>query len=323
MNPIKSSEIEIKSKDDFESIRTSQRRLRALEGAVLGTLCGLILFLLGVNELVRKDLFQDIFVVPALVGCALSVSPLRKFFRIMTAGLVCALFIVGYTPLAPRLQLQLLRKDALAKAPAVVVLSTYLQSDGTLNSAAQERVMQGYILLKRNWANRLVLTANATDFGSQAPAIQNQMKNLGLDAFPVDVVGHVRDTHDEALAVAQLAKERSWSHHLSHAPYAYAPSRRSLRESRIASHLFALCGGRIRYVAPHHPKRKVALFSILAARDSRHRHLSDAGMDVKALPALKFFNSCRDSLLQPANSLWKDSSPSSSQLAKRVLHSLN
>ena len=211
MNPIKSSEIEIKSSDDFESIRTSQRRLRALEGAVLGTLCGLILFLLGVNELVRKDLFQDIFVVPALVGCALSVSPLRKFFRIVTAGLICALFIVGYTPLAPRLQLQLLRKDALAKAPAVVVLSTYLQSDGTLNSAAQERVMQGYILLKRNWANRLVLTANATDFGSQAPAIQNQMKNLGLDAFPVDVVGHVRDTHDEALAVAQLAKERGWS----------------------------------------------------------------------------------------------------------------
>ncbi len=210
MNPVKSSEIEIKPNDDLKSIRASQRRLRALEGAVLGTLCGLILFLLGVNELVRKDLFQDIFVIPALVGCGLSVSPLRKLFWAMTAGLVCAFFIVGYTPLAPRLQQQLLRKDALAKAPAVVVLSTYLQSDGTLNSAAQERTMQGYILLKQDWANRLVLTANATDFGSQAPAIQSQMAKLGLNSFPVDVVGHVRDTHDEALAVAQLAKERGW-----------------------------------------------------------------------------------------------------------------
>lgn len=211
MNPVKSSEIEIMSNDDHESIRTAQRRLRALEGAVLGTLCGLILFLLGVNELVRKDLFQDIFVIPALLGCALSVSPMRKAFRVLTAGLVCALFIVGYSPLASRLQLQLLRKDALAKAPAVVVLSTYLQSDGTLNSAAQERAMQGYILLKQNWSNRLVLTANATDFGSQAPAIQSQMTKLGLDSFHIDVVGHVRDTHDEALAVSQLAKERGWN----------------------------------------------------------------------------------------------------------------
>ena len=211
MNTVKSSESEIKSDDDLKSGRRSQLRLRALEGAVLGTLCGLILFLLGVNELVRKDLFQDIFVIPALLGCALSVSPLRKVFRVMAAGLVCSLFIVGYTPLASRLQMQLLRKDALAKTPAVVVLSTYLQSDGTLNSAAQERTVQGYILLKQGWAGRLILTANATDFGSQAPAIKSQMKFLGLDSFPVDVVGRVRDTHDEALAVAQLAKERGWS----------------------------------------------------------------------------------------------------------------
>jgi uncharacterized SAM-binding protein YcdF (DUF218 family) len=40
-------------------------------------------------------------------------------------------------------------------------------------------------------------------------AAREQMRDLGLH-FPVEVVGPVRNTHDEAVAVSELARQRGW-----------------------------------------------------------------------------------------------------------------
>jgi uncharacterized SAM-binding protein YcdF (DUF218 family) len=79
-----------------------------------------------------------------------------------------------------------------------------------LSSNQQERMVEAYILLRQGRSRQLVLTSAALAYGSQAPACTRQMDQLGF-TYPVLVTGPVRDTHDEALAVAGMARQRGWS----------------------------------------------------------------------------------------------------------------
>ena len=101
-------------------------------------------------------------------------------------------FLIGYTPLIRPLMRGLERHDVLRPAPAVVVLGTSTHEDGTLGSLAQERFIQGYALLREGYAARLVITnpIKTDTFPGWAPAVERQMKSLGLD-YPVDLVGPV------------------------------------------------------------------------------------------------------------------------------------
>src|SRR5438094_10150967 len=92
-------------------------------------------------------------------------------------------------------------RDELGPASAVVVLNSSVHKDGTLTSAAQERILQGYIVLAKGYAPRLVLTRGSPPAGSWVDTVSTQFAGLGLKC-PIDLVGPVGNTHDEALAVA-------------------------------------------------------------------------------------------------------------------------
>lgn len=189
------------------------RKLRSrptLEGALFGGLIGFSALLLGFTTLIHADIFDDFLILPVLAGVVLAHTRVRSWLRFLAAFLMTAVLLVGYTPTINFLMPSLQRSDVLRPVPAIVVLSSYLYRDGTLNDAGQERVMQGYLLLRRGYSNRLVLTQAASEFGSQVPFVNRQMHDLGLD-YTVEVTGLVHDTHDEALEVARLARRHGWS----------------------------------------------------------------------------------------------------------------
>lgn len=193
----------------LQLFRRKTRRQRIIEGLFLGALLGLGAYLLGVNDLMHFDICTDILIIPMLLGVLLANTRARLALRIAAAGILAILLIVGYTPLASFLIRSVVHRDPLKPASTIVVLSSYLHRDKTLNDAGQERVLQAYLLLRQGYSPCLTLTDAITDSGTQVPTIREQMRALGLN-YPIEVTGPVRDTHDEALAVARLARERHW-----------------------------------------------------------------------------------------------------------------
>lgn len=184
-------------------------RRRALEGFVLGALIGLCVSWLGISELLHRKIQEDIVLLPGLIGALIAISPARLLLRIAAGAALALMLLIGYTPLMNRLMPTLMVSDRLERVPAIVVISTALHKDGTLNAAGQERFLHGYLLLKQGWGGTLVLTRPIPSIGDQSPVVMAQMRTLGLD-FPVERVGPVVNTHDEAVLAAQLARSRGW-----------------------------------------------------------------------------------------------------------------
>ena len=186
------------------------RRRRLCEGLALGALFGLCASELGSTEIVHVDLLQDIVVLPAVLGALLALSPARRLLHAAVCLVVAAVLFVGYTPVINTLLPTVEHTDALQRSPAVVVLSTALHRDGTLDAPGQQRALHSFLLMKQGWAGTIVLTRAVAHIGDESAAITNQMHALGL-SFPVEAVGPVRDTHDEAVCVAGLARRHGWN----------------------------------------------------------------------------------------------------------------
>lgn len=179
------------------------------EGAVAGLLIGFTCTLLGIYGLMRRD---DLFLIPMLFGALIGLTPAKRLWLALAGLAILMVGILAYTPLAETLVRRWNRADVLPPNktfPAVVVLSSHVQKGQTLDSRAQERILKGYELLGTGKAERLVVTESALVFGSQAPVVREQMRRYGLP-YPMDSVGPVRDTHDEAMAIARLAHVKGW-----------------------------------------------------------------------------------------------------------------
>lgn len=180
---------------------------RAFTGFCLGALTGTGFSLLGLCTLAE---FDDTFLLMGCLGLLLWQTRLRCVLAALAGIVLFVMGMVAYTPLVSHLLPRLLRRDVLQSAPAVVVLSSHVQKEQTLSAPAQERILQGYRILRTGLASRLVLTNATVEYGSQAPLIREQMRMLGLN-YPVEEAGKVQNTHDEALAVARLAKRNGWT----------------------------------------------------------------------------------------------------------------
>ncbi len=121
-----------------------------------------------------------------------------------------ALLVVGYTPIVPQLMRGLERSTPLSPAPAVVVLADEVLENGTPSTGSQDRILRGYEILRGNYASTLVLTRPSAPGQAWTQQVRSQMSGLGLD-FPIVEVGPVTNTHDEALCVSELARQKGWS----------------------------------------------------------------------------------------------------------------
>lgn len=199
------SAVETKDKKKFRGIQYR----RMAEGALLGAMLSWGINLLGINTLLKYPVDFDIMIVPSLLGALLGVTRLRLLLRIASALTVFAILIVGYTPLASYLMNGLSRRDTLAPAPAIVILSSSRHKDGSLSSTAQSRAIQGYFLLRQSYSNTLILTQDASHNGPEAPTVRQQMGILGIQCTILET-GPVLDTHDEAVAVAKICRLKNW-----------------------------------------------------------------------------------------------------------------
>jgi uncharacterized SAM-binding protein YcdF (DUF218 family) len=180
---------------------------RAAEGFCLGALIGLGCSQLGFGTLLQ---IEDVFILPSLLGAGIALTRARTSLHLAAGIVLFGLLIIGYTPLVRFLMPTVIRQDPIHPAPAIVILSSTVHKDQSLSVRAQERIIEGYALLRQGYSPLLVLTRATTPFGPQTPAVRRQMELLGL-RYPIQEVGPVQDTHDEALAVARLARERGWN----------------------------------------------------------------------------------------------------------------
>jgi uncharacterized SAM-binding protein YcdF (DUF218 family) len=176
-----------------------------------GALAGLITIDLNLPSLVSYFGDRTYLVPPAAVlGALLWLTPLRRVAAGVVGLLALLWLIVSFTPLTPWLAQGLVRRDTVEAADAVFVFASRVQPDGDPTSDAMSRLLKGVELVAEGRAPRLVVSEVPPPAGAYAPLARAWLQTLARRGEVVSV-GRVVNTHDEAVALARLFKERGWT----------------------------------------------------------------------------------------------------------------
>ncbi len=177
-------------------------------GFVLGILTGWALLEIGFGVFVGP---AGPFLPPVLGALGGLLFRMRRRYLLWgtSAVTVVVFLVISYTPLIEVLARPALVNTDIQRAPAVVALASDIHRNGDLPAAAQSRLLRAYELLQRGYASELIVTRLPHFSRSYVPTIMGQMRDLGFE-YPISEVGQVSNTHDEAVLVAALAKQRGW-----------------------------------------------------------------------------------------------------------------
>jgi uncharacterized SAM-binding protein YcdF (DUF218 family) len=180
-------------------------------GLTAGALAGLLTVDLGLPALLSY-LGDRTYLVPsaAALGALLWLTPLRRVAGAAVALLALLWLVVAFTPVTSWLAEGLVRRDAVEAADAVYVFSSRVQEDGDPTSDAMSRLLKGVELVAEGRAPRVLVSELAPPAGPYAPLARAWVAELAPRGEVV-AVGRIRNTHDEAVAVAKLCRERGWS----------------------------------------------------------------------------------------------------------------
>lgn len=176
-------------------------------------------FLLGVLTAFVADEFLDGFVplrdevmLPAwgLASALIALTPARRWLWWLAASVTLAYVALGWTPLFDASMQSWVRVDSPRKADAAVVLSSDVRADGKPYRVGQIRLLAGYEAVASGLAPVLVLTRLQPPLPSMASYAKHQLKNLRVHVEVLETTEPVRNTRDEARAVADMAKQRAW-----------------------------------------------------------------------------------------------------------------
>ncbi len=148
--------------------------------------------------------------VAALFGAVVWGTRLRRALAIALLAGVSVWCVVALTPLSAWLIRDFPRRDPVASADAVFVLSSGIQPDGELTTVAMDRLVHALELVGQGHTSRLILSELHPPRGSYAAQARPLIAHLGLKPELV-TVGPVRNTHDEAVAVGALCRARGWT----------------------------------------------------------------------------------------------------------------
>jgi uncharacterized SAM-binding protein YcdF (DUF218 family) len=145
------------------------------------------------------------------VGALLGGTRLRWLPWAITGVLSVLLLAVVSTPLTRYGLRAVLEEDPLVRADAVVVLTGGIRPSGEPGNDTEQRLLQAYELLHEGFAPRLVVTRLEAPLPSHRGVVERHMRHMGLQ-YPVEETPRqAHNTHGEALAVAELVRERHWS----------------------------------------------------------------------------------------------------------------
>ena len=187
------------------------RRARLGTGLLAGAFAGLVAVDLGLPSLVSW-LGDRSSIVPwaAAVAALLWLTPLRRLAGAGVLLLALLWAVVSFTPLTSRMAEGLVRRDPVEAADAVFVFSSRIQEDGDPTSDAMSRLLKGVQLVAEGRAPRLLVSELPPPSGAYAPLARAWVQNLARRGEVLSV-GRILNTHDEAVALAKLFRERGWT----------------------------------------------------------------------------------------------------------------
>jgi uncharacterized SAM-binding protein YcdF (DUF218 family) len=177
-------------------------------GLAVGAVAGFVVVDLNLPSLVSffGDRSYLLLVIAAISGLGW-LTPLRRLVVAGTLLLVALWLGVCFTPLTSRLAEGLVRRDAVENADAVFVFASRIQEDGEPTTDAMSRLLKGIELMAEGRAPLLVVSELPPPAGPYAP-----LARAWLQAFArrgeVLSLGPILNTHDEAVALARLGRER-------------------------------------------------------------------------------------------------------------------
>jgi uncharacterized SAM-binding protein YcdF (DUF218 family) len=187
------------------------RSARLGVGLLAGALAGLIAADLSLPSLVSWFGDRSYLVPPAAaLGALLWLTPLRRLAGGAVALLALLWAVVAFTPLTAWLAEGLVRRDPIEAADAVFVFSSRVQEDGDPTADAMSRLLRGVELVAEGRAPRLVVSELPPPSGPYAPLARAWLHALARRG-EVITVGRILNTHDEAVAVARLFRERGFT----------------------------------------------------------------------------------------------------------------
>jgi uncharacterized SAM-binding protein YcdF (DUF218 family) len=148
-------------------------------------------------------------VAGAAVGALAWPTRLRAVVALVATVEGALWLVVAFTPLSLAMSRDLVRRDPLTPADAVVVLSSKLQRDGEPTSVELQRLLRGIELVAQGYSQRLVVTELSPPEPPHAPQARAGCERLRLECEVLSA-GLARNTHDEAVNTAQLFTRRGW-----------------------------------------------------------------------------------------------------------------
>jgi uncharacterized SAM-binding protein YcdF (DUF218 family) len=180
-------------------------------GLTAGAVAGLVVVDLNLPSLVSWYGDRS-YLVPAaaVLGALLWLTPLRRVTGVAVALLSVLWCVVAFTPATSWLADGLVRRDRAEAADAVFVFASRIQEDGDPTTDAMSRLLKGIELVAEGRAARLVVSEVPPPAGPYAPLARAWVAAFAPRGEVVSV-GRIRNSHDEAVAVARLFRERGWT----------------------------------------------------------------------------------------------------------------
>jgi uncharacterized SAM-binding protein YcdF (DUF218 family) len=144
--------------------------------------------------------------VALAVGVAWAVG-VRRLVAALSAGSLALWCVVAFTPLCPALANGLVRSEALEPADAIFVSCAGLSAGEPARAEQRSRLLAGVELVARGKAPLIVVPEGDA---SQASAVSDLMEVLGVEPDKLVPLSAGHNTHEEALALARLYRERRW-----------------------------------------------------------------------------------------------------------------
>jgi len=177
-------------------------------GAVSGMLAGFFFGQLGLSGILGDVSLPVVLLLSAAAGGLLSLLGRLEIALVADAVLFAAYLLIAATPIMSPPAQAWVRADSIpSRADAIVVLSSNVNSAGTLNDQSTARLLTGLELFQRGVAPQLITTEISTRFGNvtvTSTADRERLVTLGGARNAWTYVTDVHDTHDEATHV--LAK---------------------------------------------------------------------------------------------------------------------
>jgi uncharacterized SAM-binding protein YcdF (DUF218 family) len=184
----------------------------AVIGAIVGTLCAVAAYVLGVQQLLRRP--ELVLLIPAaLVGAVLGNTRLRPLLLIVGGVLALFSIAVAYTPLVSAIARPLIRRDHIpARVDAIAVLSAGFTSDGMMRGETLQRLLSGLMLAKQGLAPVMLLSMERSSNGAPVSDSADLARVISLagEGTRTILVDSVTTTRTEALRMRAIARANGW-----------------------------------------------------------------------------------------------------------------